>query len=78
MTDAADSVAACGKVWDSPTEVAGRRKQKHNNIYSANNHKPIYHSVIFQVVGMQYSLPVMFHACGSSTEEERKHSSQDY
>ena len=47
MTDAADSAAACGKVWDSPTEVAGRRKQKHNNIYSANNHEHIYITVLY-------------------------------
>ena len=52
--------------WDSPTEVRGRRKQQHITTTD-------YSTMLLEDVGMQHSLPVMFHVFPVL---ERKHVSQ--
>ena len=52
ITDTAHIIGACGKEWDSPTEVGGERnsnKQQHNHI-----------TMSLEDVGMHHSRSVMF------------------
>ena len=63
-----------GHVEKSGTHQLRWRKEK---TATYNNHNYNHITISLEIVGMHYSLPIMFHVCVPSWEEERKHSSQE-